>query len=99
MLLGVPMKRRSSRHLVRQLALAAPLRGRGTAAATWRAPGAAASPPIASAPEILRVAGVVSLPASLHPMARPEFEIGRLDPEMRLEGVSLLFRPSPLQSA
>ncbi len=42
---------------------------------------------------------MVTLPGSLHPRARPELDVGRLDPGLRLSGMSLLFRMSPEQRA
>ena len=38
--------------------------------------------------------GVVRLASSLSPRARPERDIGRMDPNVRLEGMSLLLAPS-----
>jgi hypothetical protein len=39
----------------------------------------------------------VTLPASLHPRARPELDLGRMDPGVRLSGMSLLLRMSAQQ--
>ena len=59
--------------------------------------GASASPPIAPAPA--PSAAMVPLPASRHPLAQPSAEAGRMDPDVRLSDVSLLFRMSPRQKS
>jgi hypothetical protein len=42
---------------------------------------------------------MVTISGSIHPGARPELDVGRMDPGMRLTGMSLLFRMSQLQKA
>jgi hypothetical protein len=54
-----------------------------------------AAPPTASA----ALSAMVALPGNVHPLARPDFDVGRLDPGMKLSGLSLLFRMSPDQAA
>jgi subtilase family serine protease len=39
----------------------------------------------------------VALPGSLNPLARAEFDQGRVDPAMKMEGVTLVFKPSASQ--
>ncbi|HZQ21244.1 MAG TPA: protease pro-enzyme activation domain-containing protein [Terriglobales bacterium] len=52
-----------------------------------------------------RIAGVIAegdiaaLPGSAHPLARPEFDRGRLDPGMKLQGVSIFFKPTAAQQS
>ncbi len=41
--------------------------------------------------------GYVRLNSAIHPYARPENDIGRLDPEQRLANISLFFKLSPKQ--
>jgi subtilase family serine protease len=41
----------------------------------------------------------VPLKGNLHGGARPEFDQGRVDPSMRMYGVSLVFKPSPEQQS
>jgi hypothetical protein len=59
--------------------------------------GASASP--ASAPAPATSATMVPIAASLHPLAQPSAEAGRMDPDLRLSDVSLLFRMSPRQKS
>jgi hypothetical protein len=67
-------------------------------AALWVPVGASAAPTDpAAAPTTGLMSGTIALAGSLHPRARPEFDVGRMDPGMRLTGMSLLFRVSPLQ--
>jgi hypothetical protein len=44
-------------------------------------------------------ARLATLPGTLHPLARPEVDQGAVDPGMRLEGMSLNFKPSAQQQA
>ena len=53
----------------------------------------AAAAPLASTPR----AGFVRLARSAHPMARPELEIGRVEPGRRLSNLSLFFKLTPDQ--
>ena len=39
--------------------------------------------------------GYVALARGVHPLARPEFDLGRLDPNKRIENLSLVFKLSP----
>ena len=56
------------------------------------AKGAAPSPPAAQA------SGYVTLARGLHPLARPENDLGRLDAGKRIENLALVFKPSPEQA-
>jgi len=68
--------------------------------AEWAPPVASASAAVKPAPNIaVTPPDGISLPGNLSPMARPEFEIGRLDQAMSLSGLSLLFRMSPERRA
>ena len=41
--------------------------------------------------------GSARMPRGAHPLARPELDVGRLDPERRIENLSLFFSLSPAQ--
>jgi subtilase family serine protease len=45
------------------------------------------------------ISQTVTLSGSLHPKARPELDVGRMDPGVHLSGMSLLFRMSRVQRA
>jgi MYXO-CTERM domain-containing protein len=60
--------------------------------------GASAASPLPSGAPAATTA-MVPLAGSLHPLARPEADVGRMDPGVRLSGLSLLFRASPTQKA
>jgi subtilase family serine protease len=53
----------------------------------------AAAAPLASTPR----AGFVRLARSAHPLARPELEVGRVEPGRRLSNLSLFFKLTPEQ--
>jgi subtilase family serine protease len=61
--------------------------------------GAAAASAAPSTPSVAAQPTMVTLPGSLHPRARPEFDVGRMAADTRLSGMSLLFRMSPQQKA
>jgi Pro-kumamolisin, activation domain/Subtilase family len=85
-------------HIARRLMSLAP--ALAIAADVWApspASGAPASRPTAATTAI--VSGTVTLAGNLHPKARPELDVGRMDPAVRLSGMSLLFRMSPRQKA
>jgi hypothetical protein len=42
---------------------------------------------------------LTAVPNSAHPLAKPEFDVGRVDGSMQLNGVSLVFKPSPTQQS
>jgi len=58
---------------------------------------AAGATPAPRAVTIEPVAGTTRLPRGEHPLAKPQFDQGRLDPTKRLANVSLVFRPTPEQ--
>jgi len=61
-----------------------------------------APPPVPARDRIVEVLGdgaAVRLEGSRPPLARPEFDAGRVDGATRIEGVSLYFKPSPEQQA
>ena len=43
--------------------------------------------------------GFVRLSRNIHPLARPEYDVGPLDPSKRIEGLSIVFKPTPQQVA
>ncbi len=93
----VPVDRSGDRSgAMRRLALLAPAFAIAADVALWVPSGAAATPP---APSIAALPTMVTLPGSLHPRALPQFEAGRMDPGIRLSGMSLLFRMSAQQKA
>ena len=81
------------------LAVAAACSSSGTqtpSSSTGSASGPTSAPPTAapSAP-----AGYVTIARGAHPLARPEFDTGRLDPTRVLHNLSLVFKLSPEQKA
>src|SRR5580693_8665106 len=87
--------------IARRLILLASVVAVALAAALWVPSGVSAAP--AASPTVQAVAmtpATVTLSGSLHPKARPEFDVGRMDPSVRrLTGMSLLFRMSSQQKA
>jgi MYXO-CTERM domain-containing protein len=57
------------------------------------------SPSRASASAPAGAVATVKIPASVHPLAQPAFDTGRMDPGATLRNVSLLFRMTPQQKA
>ena len=70
-----------------------------TGAALWAPSGASAAAPVAARSQPLAATARISLESSLHPLARPEADVGRMDASVKLAGLSLLFRLSPAQKA
>jgi len=62
-------------------------------------PGAPISPTPAPVAAVTSQAGYVAIPRGAHPLARSEFDIGRLSPDKRIENLSLAFKLSPAQTA
>ncbi len=52
-----------------------------------------------AAPAAANLNGFTRLARGNHPLARPEFEVGRLDASKRIENLSLVFKLSPAQLA
>lgn len=55
-----------------------------------------------SAPRIrteISSSSAVPLPGSLHPLAQPQFDVGRLPSDTRLAGISIVFNRTPAQQA
>ena len=88
------------RPTARRVASLIPIAAIVAVAALWAPSGVSAartaSPPT---PTVAVTPGMTTLPGSLHPKARPELDIGHMDPGAHLSGMSLLFRMSPVQKA
>ena len=86
--------------ILRRARVLAPLLATAGGLALWTPGGASASSPVRQAASVVAsTVGIVSLSGSLHPSARPENDIGRLDADIHLTGMSLLFQASGEQKA
>jgi hypothetical protein len=57
------------------------------------------APVVAQAPAPVSKTGFVALERGTHPLARPEFDIGRLDPQKHISNLSLGFKLTPEKAA
>jgi MYXO-CTERM domain-containing protein len=69
----------------------------GALAIGAKRPGAPSDP--SGARPALSLGGQLRLPHGEHPLARPEFDVGRLDASKRLENLSIVFKLSAKQAA
>ena len=63
------------------------------------APGTIGAPALPAAVQVALENGYMRIPNAVHPFAVPENDAGRLDPERRIENLSLFFKPSPISKA
>jgi hypothetical protein len=82
--------------VLRRVTRLGPLLAMAAGVVLWAPADASASPPLRTGPVTPSLRAVL-LPASLHPSARPESDIGRMDPGIQLTGLSLLLQMSAEQ--
>ena len=92
------LRRRMNTGFYSQLVQYGTLAALGAFALGAKRPGAPISPTPAVA-AVTSQAGYVAIPRGAHPLARSEFDIGRLSPDKRIENLSLAFKLSPAQTA